>query len=149
MERRDKWLLFCAAVLSIAVRVGFHWDFFRLAEQGMTLSSIVLAVYVAAIIGLINTNLSKQMRTKTIKGKEDTSQLGLLVLYFKVAIFFSVPTIIVSSICLLINIPEDSGQFVLGIIWVISTLGMISFAENLVMLGAIIRFMLNRQIWET
>lgn len=61
MRKGDK----CAAVLLAILVAAVSWftrcNYKSIASEGLTLSSIVLAVYVAAILGLINTNLAKKM----------------------------------------------------------------------------------------
>lgn len=97
MERKDSIL---TVVIGIVAAVGgyvFSLDYLKIAESGLTLSSIVLAVYIAAIVGLINSELAKRMKRTVATPRHDKSQLGVLVSYFKIAIFFSVGTILVSA----------------------------------------------------
>ena len=57
MRKSDKTAAVILATLTIVISWLTHLDYNIIASEGLTLSSIVLAVYVAAILGLINTNL--------------------------------------------------------------------------------------------
>ena len=148
MERKDKWLatiigfvtVFCGGVLNL--------DYSDIADSGLTLSSIVLAVYVAAIVGLINSDLAKSMQRTTHQKKPDKTQLGVLVKYFETAIFFSIGTIAISSTVLLVpELPSGAEKIFVWAMSLLSICGLTFYVENIVFLGIIIRFMLNRQIW--
>lgn len=150
MEKRDKIFVW---LIGITVAIGgfyFQLDYSKIAESGLTLSSIVLAVYIAAIIGLINSKLAKKMQGTVSTSHNDKTQLGVLTTYFKLATFYSVATIIISSIILLNPFPElIISTFVCYVREALSICGLIVYAENLAFLVIIIRFMLNRQIWDT
>ena len=76
MRKGDK----CAAVLLAILVAAVSWftrcNYKSIASEGLTLSSIVLAVYVAAILGLINTNLAKKMAVTPTHTKSEFTQLG-------------------------------------------------------------------------
>lgn len=147
MEKRDRILL-----VAIGVAVGFcgyrfKLDYSRIADHGLTLCSIVLAVYIAAIVGLINSDLAKKMK-KTVASKQtDKTKLGVLTKYFKHASSCSIGTIIISSMVLLVEESATLSQPALCAWSALSLLGLVLYIENLVFLTIILRFMLNRQIW--
>lgn len=150
MERKDSILTVVIGIITAVCWYMFGLDYLKIAESGLTLSSIVLAVYIAAIIGLINSELAKRMKNTVATPRNDKTQLGVLVLYFKIAIFFSVGTILVSSLILLLSFPNNRESFIVVSIWsVLSVIGLVFYVENLVFLIIILRFMLNRQIWDT
>ena len=62
MEKRDRILSIVVGLITACCGYIFDLDYLNIAESGLTLSSIVLAVYVAAIIGLINSELAKKMQ---------------------------------------------------------------------------------------
>ena len=150
MRKGDK----CAAVLLAILVAAVSWftrcNYKSIASEGLTLSSIVLAVYVAAILGLINTNLAKKMAVTPTHTKSEFTQLGQLVAYFKHASAYAVATIIFSSIALLLPVcPIDAKEKILQIILrFFSSSGFKVYALNLFFLIVILRFMLNRQIWD-
>ena len=142
MERKDSILTVVIGIITAVCGYMFGLDYLKIAESGLTLSSIVLAVYIAAIIGLINSELAKRMKNTVATPRNDKTQLGVLVLYFKIAIFFSVGTIL--------SFPNNRESFIVVSIWsVLSVIGLVFYVENLVFLIIILRFMLNRQIWDT
>lgn len=148
MEKRDRTIAFLFGVAVACCAVIFKLDYLRIAESGLTLSSIVLAVYIAAIIGLINSDLAKKMQKTPDAKQKDRTQLGVLTRYFKLASLCSIATIVISSIMLLIPPAILTFPIVVSYVWpAVSTIGIVVYAENLVFLAMIIRFMLNRQIW--
>lgn len=147
MERRDLIISVLAGVLSVYCGIKFQWNYADIAENGLTLSSIVLAVYVAAITGLINSDLAKKMQKSIAARQKDKTQLGVLTQYFKIATSYSIATIFVSSLILLVKAPKST-EVVLFYAWsILSLCGLVFYVENLVLLAMVIRFMLNRQIW--
>ncbi|MDD4510004.1 MAG: hypothetical protein PHY23_03720 [Oscillospiraceae bacterium] len=149
MEKRDRNLVLVLGLFAVACGIFFDLDYSRIAESGLTLSSIVLAVYIAAIIGLINSDLSKKMQKAVACSQRDRTQLGVLTTYFKLAVFCSVGTIFISSIILLVVVPENPCAFFLYAWRTLSVLGLLFYVENVTFLVMIIRFMLNRQIWNS
>ena len=149
MRKIDKLLCIIIAVVVGVATFFLKVDYSKIAAEGLTLSSIVLAVYVAAIIGLINTDLAKKMATTLSAPKSEYTQLGQLTAYFKHASAYAIATIIISSLILLV--PEqqpDTPNPVIDILnQVLSVSGMMVYALNLLFLGLILRFMLHRQIW--
>lgn len=145
MEKHDYWAALVIGILSALISIFIKIDYSPLASSGLTLSSIVLAVYVAAIIGLVNTTLSQKMQKTISNSHTDKTQMGVLTSYLKKAISLSIGTIIISSLFLLF---KDCGKGSYELIRrIMSVLGIVFYSENLLFLWMIIRFMLNRQIW--
>ncbi len=149
MEKRDRIYIILSGLITALCGYFFKLDYSSLAESGLTLSSIVFAVYIAAIIGLINTDLSKKMKKTVAPKQQSKSQLGVLITYFKSAIFCSIATIFLSSLILLLNKQNEpiSSQLLLHIQYATSLLGLVFYVENLTFFAIITRFILNRQIW--
>ena len=147
MEKRDNLLVLIVGGIVGFCGYKFDLDYSKIAESGLALCSIVLAVYIAAIVGLINSDLAKKMQKTVSASQKDRTQLGVLTQYFKFASACSIGTIIVSSLILLLEVDVDSSQLVLCAQSVLSVLGLVLYVENLVFLTMILRFMLNRQIW--
>lgn len=103
------------------------------------------------ILGLINTNLAKKMAATQAHAKSEFTQLGQLVIYFKYASAYAIATIVISSITLLIpaDPAEVSKRIFQIIIQCLSSIGFTVYALNLFFLAVILRFMLNRQLWNT
>ena len=147
MEKCDRFLVAGVGAAIIFLCHRFDLDYGNLAESGLTLSSIVLAVYIAAIVALINSDLSKKMQTTVSGARRDRTQLGVLVIYFKFAALCSLGTIVISSLLILLDNITFTEPSVLCGLSLLSTLGLVFYVENLVFLVLILRFMLNRQIW--
>lgn len=148
MRKGDKRAAAILAMLTMVVSWLTHLDYNAIASEGLTLSSIVLAVYVAAILGLINTNLAKKMAATQTHAKNEFTQLGQLVIYFKYASSFAIATIVISSITLLI--PTEVNERAFQVVFqCLSSIGFAVYSLNLFFLSIILRFMLNRQLWDT
>lgn len=148
MRKCDKITAIILAMFTIMASRLLHLDYNTIASEGLTLSSIVLAVYVAAILGLINTNLAKKMAVTQTSAKSEFTQLGQLVIYFKYASVCAIATIVISSITLLI--PTEVNKCMFQIVFeCFSSIGFTVYTLNLFFLVVILRFMLNRQLWDT
>ena len=146
MEKRHKALSWCTAVVVAICSYVFRLDYGNLASEGMSLSSIVLAVYVAAMMGLIGAKLGEKLAKLPSKNPEYT-QLWVLRQYFSNAVIVSVLTIVASSVILLF--PErPQSEPVSDTYLVVSSISLATYAVNLVYMGFIMKFMLNRQIWD-
>lgn len=145
MEKKHKMLLWCIAVAVAVCSYIFQLDYRNIASEGMSLTSIVLAVYVAAMMGLIGAKLGEKLSKLPSKNPEYT-QLWVLRRYFGNAVAVSVLTIIASSIILLL--PERPKCEPMSNAYLLfSSLSLAVYAVNLVFMGFIMKFMLNRQIW--
>lgn len=146
MEKRHKVLLWCIAISVTVCSYIFQLDYRNIASEGMSLTSIVLAVYVAAMMGLIGAKLGEKLAKMPSKNPEYT-QLWVLRKYFGNAVIASVLTIISSSLILLLPERREcepmSNAYLL-----VSSLSLAVYAVNLVYMGFIMKFMLNRQIWD-
>lgn len=149
MRKSDKILGFILATVVGILTFLLKIDYTEIASEGLTLASIVLAVYVAAIVGLINTDLAKKMASTLSAPKSEHTQLGQLTTYFRHASAYAIATIIISSVSLLVPSPDPDveSQIIEIINEVLSITGMMVYALNLMFLGLILKFMLNRQIW--
>lgn len=147
MERNDNAIAIIVGVIAALSGVFFKLDYSLIAESGLTLSSITLAVYIAAIVGLVNTDLAKNMAKAPSSTSKEMTQLGLLTRYFKIATFFSLATIAISSMVLLVPLTCSCVAFYFR--FILSVVGLVFYTENLTLIAMIIRFMLNRQIWNT
>ena len=150
MSKKDKGLAFTLGLLVFATSFILEFNYVDIASEGLTLSSIVLAVYVAAMMGLIGSKLSEKLASTPTADGEYT-QLWILRAYFKNALIFAVATIVLSSLALLIP-PIDPTAASYGHILTYRTasaFGLAVYAVNLFFMCATLKFMLNRQIWNT
>lgn len=146
MEKKHKVLLWCIASAVAACSYIFQLDYRNIASEGMSLTSIVLAVYVAAMMGLIGAKLGEKLAKMPSRDPEYT-QLWVLRRYFSNAVIASVLTIIASSLILLL--PERRACDPMSNLYRLApSLSLAVYAVNLVYMGFIMKFMLNRQIWD-
>ena len=146
MEKRHKVLLWGIAALVAVCSYIFQLDYRNIASEGISLTSIVLAVYVAAMVGLIGAKLGEKLAKIPSKNPEYT-QLWVLRKYFGNAVIASVMTIIASSLILLL--PERRACDPMSNLYrLASSLSLAVYAVNLVYMGFIMKFILNRQIWD-
>ena len=150
MSKKDKWLAFLLAVLVAVIAFVFELDYADIASEGLTLSSIVLAVYVAAMMGLIGSKLGEKLASTPTTNGEYT-QLWILRAYFKNALIFSVATIVLSRLALLVPQldPTNASRVLIVTYRVVSALSLAVYTANLFYVCVTLKFMLNRQIWNT
>ena len=147
MEKKPKIFLWCLGVAIASSAYIFQLDYKDIASEGMSLSSIVLAVYIAAMMGIGGSNLGKKLATIPTKDPEYT-QLWVLRRYFSNAVIASVVTIAASSVIL--RLPERLPDEPMSVAYSLAaSLSLAVYAVNLVCMGLIIKFILNRQIWDT
>ena len=97
-------------------------------------------------MGLIGAKLGEKLAKIPSKNPEYT-QLWVLRRYFSNAVIASVLTIIASSLILLL--PERRACDPMSNLYrLASSLSLAVYAVNLVYMGFIMKFMLNRQIWD-
>ena len=146
MEKMHKLLLGFTAVAVASCSYLLQLDYRSLASEGISLSSIVLAVYVAAMMGLIGAKLGQKLATSPSKNPEYT-QLWVLRGYFRDATILAMLTIVASSVILLL--PDVCPEKRSCAYWIFSSVSLAIYAVNLIFMGIIMKFMLNRQIWDT
>lgn len=148
MSKKDKWLAFTLGLLVFASSFVLRLDYAEIASEGLTLSSIVLAVYVAAMMGLTGSKLAEKMINAIAPGGEYT-QLWILRSYFKSALVFAVMTIVLSSLTLLVPTIDTSTASDVSILIGrgASAFSLAVYAVNLFFMAVTLKFMLNRQIW--
>lgn len=150
MYKRDKIFVAIFGAISAGIAFSVNVDYSRIASEGLTLSSIVLAVYVAAMMGLIGSKLGEKM-SSTVTSDGEHTQLWVFMEYVRNALFFAISTIIISSIVLLIPTidPETATLTELITYRFVSAIGLSCYSVNLLFMGLVLKFMLNRQIWDT
>ena len=72
MYKRDKIFVAIFGAISAGIAFSVNVDYSRIASEGLTLSSIVLAVYVAAMMGLIGSKLGEKMSSTVTSDGEHT-----------------------------------------------------------------------------
>lgn len=75
-----------------------NWNFEKMADTAITLVSIAVGVYIAAVSALLGSPYAKELKQETDKKKTGNTLLGTLQDYFRCAGKFGVVTIIVSCL---------------------------------------------------
>lgn len=147
MEKRDKVIVGVVGIIVVLLSFLFDLQYSSIAESGLTLASIVLAVYLAAIVGLINSDLARGMAKKESVKCSGKSELGVLSTYFKYAIACATITIALSTMALLTPIAGCATGVVSYCFRAFYSVAICFYTENLVFLCLLVRFILNRQLW--
>lgn len=153
MYKRHKFL--CMAILIVVTVLSFflNIEYSKIAEIAITVVSIALAVYIGAASSLLGSPYAEKLRS--IRDVEDTTKtsLGVLAHYLRAAGFFSMITIIVSSLCLLdIDLPSvlcispakcSLLAFLRFLMRVLSAASCGLFFVNVLFIGLILLFLIN------
>lgn len=146
MEKAHKRILRITAVAVAMISFVCRFDYRDIASEGISLSSIVLAVYVASMMGFIGAKLGEKLANQPSQNPEYT-QLWVLRTYFRNANVAAVMTIVASSIILLL--PEYTEEVSPPLIYqIFSSLSLAVYAVNLIFMWFIIQFIMNRQMWD-
>lgn len=97
-HKRSAIILF-VAMLVISFFVPLHYS--KIAEVGITIISITLAVYISAATSLLGSSFSRSLKRLKDKENPTKSMLGVLSEYLKWAGIYSVVTIVISSVYLI------------------------------------------------
>lgn len=146
MRKADFLLVLLIAVIAGWLAHFFNLNYGQIASDSLTVISIILAIYMASIGGLMGSPLSARMKGIPDNQQSYRSQLGRLVSYFKWAVFDSILTIILTSIFRLLPIPSAPFPE-----WycLLSAVCIAAFASNFVFTIIVFLFILNRQVWES
>lgn len=146
MRKIDSFLVLLIAATAGGLAYSFNLDYGQIASDSLTVISIILAIYMASIGGLMSSPLSARMKSIPDNQQSYRSQLGRLVSYFKWAVFDSIITIILTSIFRLLPTPTPPLPE-----WycVLSAVCIAAFASNFVFTTIVFLFILNRQVWES
>ena len=106
MYKRHKILCLIISLVVTVLSFLLNIEYSKIAEIAITVVSIALAVYIGAACALLGSPYAEKLRS--IRDVEDNTRtsLGVLAHYLRAAGFFSVITIIISSVSLLdIDLP--------------------------------------------
>lgn len=134
----------CCGIISFVFKVRYS----IIASDGITVISIILAIYMTSFSGLVSSELAKRMQRKEDKILNGKSQLGVLKGYLNAAVGIGIINIIVACISL---IAEDKMSGIVNknvVYYIISAIGTGTLAANLFLMYLLFRFMVNRQLWD-
>lgn len=91
------YLIICFLLITVIAYI-LNWNFEKMADTAITLVSIAVGVYIAAVSALLGSPYAKELKQETDKKKTGNTLLGTLQDYFRCAGKFGVVTIIVSCL---------------------------------------------------
>lgn len=143
MYKRHKLLLFAVFVGSFFITFLLGLDFSPMAEAAITVASIAMGVYIAAVSALLGSDYAKKLKTTTDEEYPTKTLLGVLADYFRIAGLFCVMLIIVGCLYL-IPMAWDASSYFLAILFRCeSAFSYAVFSANILFLWLILIFLVN------
>ena len=103
MYKRHKLLLLAVFVGSFFITFLLGLDFSPMAEAAITVASIAMGVYIAAVSALLGSDYAKNLKTTTDKEYPSKTLLGVLADYFRIAGLFCVVLIVAGCLYLILR----------------------------------------------
>lgn len=125
----------------------FRIDYCKIASEGITVVSIVLAIYMTSFSNLLSSELADKMKKTQDKQIWEKSQMGVLRGYLNIAVGIGIINIILGIITLMLENNIDSQYIVFY--ECISSFGFGTLGANIYMMYLLYKFMVNRQMWNT
>lgn len=136
-------IMICCGILSYT----FKMDYSIIASEGITVVSIVLAIYMTSFSGLVSSDLAKKMQRKEDNILYGKSQLGVLKGYLNHAVAIGIVNIVISCVSLLLKEKMTECVNKNIVYYIVSSIGIGTLAANLFLMFLLFRFMVNRQLW--
>lgn len=143
MYRRHKKVLLAVFVGTFIVTYFFNLEFVPIAEIAITVASIAMGVYIAAVSALLGSNYSKSLRQVIDKEYPTKTLLGVLAGYFRIAGTFC---ILLIAIGCMYTIPAKVDMSITTIAYIFRCGAAISysvFSVNILFLWLILQFLIN------
>ena len=139
MYKRHRRSMILCFVITFIVAFVFEWEYHAIAETSVTIASIAIGVYIAAVSSLLGTQYAKDLKDKTDPEYPSKTMLGVLADYFRCASVSCILLIVVSCLFL---IPSNISFFPIFL----ALSGSISyglFAINIMLIWYILLFLIN------
>ena len=101
MYKRHKRQLLICVMATTAMAFMFDWDFTPIAEIAVTVASIEMGVYIAAVSALLGSQYAKDLKGTTDRELPSKTLLGVLADYFRCAGFSCILLILTSCLFLI------------------------------------------------
>ena len=101
MYKRHKLLFLVVFTVSFGIIFLLDLDFSPMAEAAITVASIAMGVYIAAVSALLGSDYAKNLKTTTDKEYPTKTLLGVLADYFRFAGLFCVVLIVAGCLYLI------------------------------------------------
>lgn len=142
MYKRHKLFLLAVFVGSFFVAFFLDLDFSPIAEAAITVASIAMGVYIAAVSALLGSDYAKSLKT-TDKEYPTKTLLGVLADYFRIAGLFCVVLIVDGCLYLIPTVWDTTGYFAANIFRCGSAFSYAVFSANILFLWLILIFLVN------
>ena len=147
MYGTDKIILLLITLLCFSISFIFKVDYSIIASDGITIISIILAIYMTSFSSLVSSKLADKMSKAQDKQLHGKSELGVLKGYLNVAVKFGIVNIIIGCILLLMK-NKLNANIAKNIVYnILSAVGISSLADNIFLMYLLFTFMINRQLW--
>lgn len=147
MYKKHRVMLVLVMLILGVISYLFSVDYADIASDGITVVSIILAIYMTSFSGLVSSDLAKKMQRKEDSELAGKSQLGVLRSYLNNAVFIGIINIIISCVALILaskmELVENKG----ALYYIVSACGCATLAGNIYLMFLLFRFMVNRQLW--
>ena len=147
MYKKHRVMLVLVILLFGAISYLFSVDYGDIASDGITVVSIILAIYMTSFSGLVSSDLAKKMQRKEDSELAGKSQLGVLRSYLNAAVCIGIINIIISCVA---TILASKMELVVNkgvVYYILSACGCATLAGNIYLMFLLFRFMVNRQLW--
>lgn len=128
----------CLLTVSVAAFV-FEWEYHAIAEMAVTVASIAMGVYIAAVSSLLGSEYAKDLKGKTDPEHKNKTMLGVLADYFRWASVSCMLLIVVSCLFL---IPSNI-KFLPLLLKLGGSLSYGLFAANILLIWYVLTFLIN------
>lgn len=125
----------------------FCVDYADIASDGITVVSIILAIYMTSFSSLVSSELAKKMQRKEDSELIGKSQLGVLRSYLNAAVCIGIINIIISCVALILSSKMELVVNKGVAYYIVSACGCATLAGNIYLMFLLFRFMVNRQLW--
>ena len=143
MYKRHKVLLLICIVGTFLMAFFFNWEFEAVAEVAITVASIAMGVYIAAVSALLGSQYAQELKSKTDPEYPTKTLLGVLASYFRLAGASCVLLIIISCAFLIPTNLDLTNNFVNLFFRCGECLSYAVFAANIIFLWLILIFLVN------
>ena len=139
MYKRHKHQLGICVLVTFIVAAIFDWKFEPMAEVAVTVASIAMGVYIAAVSALLGSQYAKELKSTTDGEQPDKTLLGVLAEYFRYA---GLSCILLIAVSCLFLIPSNI-VLPLLLLKVRSALSYGLFSANIFLLWLMLIFLVN------
>ena len=147
MYKKHRVMLVLVILLFGAISYLFSVDYADIASDGITVVSIILAIYMTSFSGLVSSDLAKKMQRKEDSELAGKSQLGVLRSYLNAAVCIGIINIIISCVATILALKMELVVNKGVVYYILSACGCATLAGNIYLMFLLFRFMVNRQLW--